>query len=320
MAVYYALEPIGCPESNPSGDSRCTLVPIDHAKAKEAKGAVVAVVSPEQFDNLELLSDISNDFLHSLVKAESNFVDVYADHVIGSFAVPNKNNLLSHLSAFAFYANDKRLIFADSTGEAEATLQMIVDSGVMSDSTIAHCLYVFIKQLLVDEIEYMADIQVQMEKLEEDMLERNKDVDTITIMQYRRQSMRLAAYYEQVGTMADILADNESKLYTNKEGRAFANISAFADRLAARGESLENYSLQLHELHQTRIDLKQNTIMQVLTVVTVIIAPLTLMTGWFGMNVGLPGSDYPFMWLILVAVGLGVSLLLILHFRRKNWL
>lgn len=59
---------------------------------------------------------------------------------------------------------------------------------------------------------------------------------------------------------------------------------------------LREYSLQLYELHQTQIDLKQNSTMQILTIVTVMFAPLTLVTGWFGMNLTvLPGLDWPYM-------------------------
>lgn len=326
MAVYYMLDPIECSggadSANSTGDAapRCMLKPIDAARAKSYTSPVVEVVSPQQFDELDLLSAISNDFLHSLVQAESNFADVYADHMIGSFAVPDKGDLLGDLDAFAFYKDMDHLIFADSTGVAEATLKAIADIGVIGANTTAHCLYVFMKQLLIDEIAYMASMEDEMESLEEDMLEHHRNVDTITIMQYRRQSMKLSAYYEQIGTMAAILSDNENKQMTAEEAHSFENISNFADRLASRGETLESYSLQLHELHETRISLTQNSIMQTLTVVTVIIAPLTLLTGWFGMNVPLPGLNLPYMWIILLGIALTVTLVLVLHFHRRKWL
>ena len=323
MAVYYMLEPIECTDGANGADNgapRCLLKPIDAARAKSCTSPVVEVVSPRQFDELDLLSAISNDFLHSLVQAESNFADVYADHMIGSFAVPDKKDLLGDLDAFAFYKNRDYLIFADSTGVAEATLASIADIGVIGADTTAHCLYVFMKQLLIDEIAYMAQMEDEMESLEEDMLERHRNVDTITIMRAGGQSMKLSAYYEQIGTMAAILSDNENKQMTAEEAHSFENISNFADRLASRGETLESYSLQLHELHETRISLTQNSIMQTLTVVTVIIAPLTLLTGWFGMNVPLPGLNLPYMWIILLGVALVVTLLLVLHFHRRKWL
>lgn len=323
MAVYYVLEPLECATDDGGTEpnyARSLLKRIDALQAEGEKNPIVKVISPEQFDNLALLNDTSNDFLHSLVAADSNFVDTYADHIIGSFSVPDKNDLLGDVNSFAFYANHHYLIFADDTDTAEDILETIATMGVVGADTIGHVLYVFMKQLLVDEVEYMAEIQTSMEDLEEAMLEKQKDVDTITIMHYRRQSMKLASYYEQISTMADVLSDNESKLMTTKDSQSFDHIASYADRLVSRGEALENYSLQLHELHQTRIDLKQNAIMQTLTVVTVVLAPLTLVTSWFGMNIAMPGLDFSFTWVILVVLFAIIIVALLLYFCRKKWL
>lgn len=323
MAVYYEVDPIECcdsPESKRKKSCRAQLVSVSKEKALSCQNAVVEVISPEQFDELDLLSEVSNDFLHSLVQSDSNYVDVYADHMFGSFSIPDKSNLLGTLNTFAFYANDHFLIFADDTGVAADTLKEIEDIGVIGGISTSHCLYVFMKQLLIGEVDYMAQIQMDMESLEEDILERHINVDTMTIMRYRRQSIKLTSYYEQTGTMAALIADNENQRLSKEEIKSFSNVSDFASRLASRGETLENYSLQLHELHQTRIDLAQNATMQTLTIVTVIISPLALLTGWFGMNIALPGLNWPYMWIVLSVLILVVVVALVVHFRRKRWL
>ena len=42
--------------------------------------------------------------------------------------------------------------------------------------------------------------------------------------------------------------------------------------------------LQIRELYQSMQDARQNKIMVVITIVTTIFLPLTLITGWYGMN------------------------------------
>ena len=42
--------------------------------------------------------------------------------------------------------------------------------------------------------------------------------------------------------------------------------------------------MQLREMHQTQVDIRQNEIMKFLTIVTTIFMPLTLIAGWYGMN------------------------------------
>lgn len=94
-------------------------------------------------------------------------------------------------------------------------------------------------------------------------------------MSYRRAAMRMGSYYQQIGVMADLIADNENKVMSREEARTFGHITTHANHLSDRADMLREYSLQLYELHQTQIDLKQNSTMQILTIVTVMFAPLT---------------------------------------------
>ena len=61
--------------------------------------------------------------------------------------------------------------------------------------------------------------------------------------------------------------------------------------------------------------------MQVLTIVTVLLAPMTLVTGWFGMNLNvMPGIDVEFMWLALLITFVVCTGFLLVIFYRKKWL
>lgn len=77
--------------------------------------------------------------------------------------------------------------------------------------------------------------------------------------------------------------------------------------------------MQLHELYQTQLDEKQNRIMEIFTIVTVIIAPLSLITGWFGMNIPIPGLQVDFLWIILLVFAFIMTGALIVLIRRKSW-
>ncbi|HEY7706520.1 MAG TPA: magnesium transporter CorA family protein [Gaiellaceae bacterium] len=86
---------------------------------------------------------------------------------------------------------------------------------------------------------------------------------------------------------------------------------------------LDNYKEVIEGLESTNesfISHKQQYRLQLLTVVTVILLPLTLIASIFGMNVRVPGEgDIEPFWVILgVMVVLGVGLLALFRFRR--WL
>jgi magnesium transporter len=86
---------------------------------------------------------------------------------------------------------------------------------------------------------------------------------------------------------------------------------------------LDNYKEVIEGLESTNesfIFHKQQYRLQLLTVVTVILLPLTLVTGLFGMNVAVPGEGEigPF-WAIVAAMAV-IGLGLLSLFRWRRWL
>jgi magnesium transporter len=86
---------------------------------------------------------------------------------------------------------------------------------------------------------------------------------------------------------------------------------------------LDNYKEVIEGLESTNesfISHKQQYRLQILTVVSVVLLPLTLLASIFGMNVGVPGEGgtVPFWVLVGVMVALGAGLLG--AFRWKRWL
>ena len=77
----------------------------------------------------------------------------------------------------------------------------------------------------------------------------------------------------------------------------------------------------MREAYQAQIDIEQNNLMKVFTVVTAISTPVTVVTGWYGMNFAhMPelgwAWSYPAVAALCAAAALGLAAL----FRRKRWL
>ena len=86
---------------------------------------------------------------------------------------------------------------------------------------------------------------------------------------------------------------------------------------------LDNYKEVVEGLEQTNesvISHRQNDVLRVLTVVTVILLPLTLITGIFGMNVHFPGFETAAAFWVLAGFMLGLAIGLTAFFRLKRWL
>jgi magnesium transporter len=86
---------------------------------------------------------------------------------------------------------------------------------------------------------------------------------------------------------------------------------------------LDNYKEVVEALEDTNesaINHRQNDILRVLTVVSVILLPMTLITGIFGMNVHFPGFGTSAAWWAVVAGMVTLAVSLAAFFRYKRWL
>jgi magnesium transporter len=78
----------------------------------------------------------------------------------------------------------------------------------------------------------------------------------------------------------------------------------------------------LLDAHLSNTSNRLNEVMKVLTVVSTIFMPLTLLTGAFGMNVPLPrfpGNDAAQFWW-LAAISIAVIVVMLIVFRRRRWI
>jgi len=91
---------------------------------------------------------------------------------------------------------------------------------------------------------------------------------------------------------------------------------------------LENYKEVIEGLEETNesvISHRVNDILRVLTAISVIVLPLTMIASIFGMNVGLPGGADPSggttvsFW-VIVGVMVAILVGMVTYFRRRGWL
>jgi len=99
--------------------------------------------------------------------------------------------------------------------------------------------------------------------------------------------------------------------------------SDLVDHIEKIWDTLENYKELVegvHEAHQSLLSNKINDIMRILTIFSVVILPLTLISGVYGMNVGLPLMASPWAFFIIFAAMLVISIGMLIYFKFKDWI
>jgi magnesium transporter len=88
-------------------------------------------------------------------------------------------------------------------------------------------------------------------------------------------------------------------------------------------DNLDNYKEVVEALEDTNesaINHRQNDILRILTVVSVVLLPLTLITGFFGMNVHFPGYESAVAFWAVTATMIALVVGMVAFFRLKRWL
>ncbi len=88
------------------------------------------------------------------------------------------------------------------------------------------------------------------------------------------------------------------------------------DMVEDYAELIEGLSKTFDSLQTNRI----NEIMKILTFFSSIMLPLTMITGMYGMNIGLPFQQHPYaFWMVFGLMGT-IVITLVIYFKRKGWM
>ena len=86
-------------------------------------------------------------------------------------------------------------------------------------------------------------------------------------------------------------------------------------------KAVGDHTAQIRDIYKAHLDIKQNRIMTILTVVTTIFMPLTLIAGWYGMNfVYMPELKWRYSYYVVFGVSLTILVGGIAWFRKRKWL
>ena len=78
--------------------------------------------------------------------------------------------------------------------------------------------------------------------------------------------------------------------------------------------------MEIWEIYQSQISIRQNDIMKILTIVTTIFLPLSLLAGWYGMNFEyMPELHWRYGYVGVIILSVGIVTFFMFLFRKKNY-
>ena len=299
------------------------LKPCGRQEMKESGRQYVALLSYEEWmrerDSFDLGMDLElpPDEIHT-TKAEVNY-----DSLTGTFCIPDRKNLTGEDRKFAFALDEKGIIFIDDSGTAEKYVQSIQRTKKWKKPGLERFLYDFLEQIVHRDHMLMERMEKELDQLELVIMDEGAEGDRTMdrTNEIRGDIRELRTHYEQLMDFVQELEENENSFFQQENLRYFHLSMNRIQRLIDLSAALRDYTMQLRDLHKTYLDMKQNRIMTILTVVTTIFMPLTLITGWYGMNFeNMPELNEPWGYPVVIGISILIVIASLVFFRKKKWL
>lgn len=126
-------------------------------------------------------------------------------------------------------------------------------------------------------------------------------------------------YYKSLNRFVDLIKENYEIITDSFECRYMEIFGTRVERFISDIEYLLDALIHIQDLYTTSLDYSLNNIMKVFTVVTTIFLPLTLVTGWYGMNFkNMPELTWKYGYLGVIVFSVIVVLLCIVFFKKKK--
>ena len=292
----------------------------DELKDLNGRKYVAVLTTPEwlserdRFDmGIELEPDAGN--IHN-TKAEVNY-----DSLTGTFLLPDRDNLQENDFRFAFALDEKGVVFIDDTGKAEQMIDAIRRTKRWRLPSLERFLYDFLEQIVDRDLAIMERYENELNRIEDKILSSQMKTVPSRVNEIRSDIRKLLVHYEQIIDMTQELEENENGFFSEENLRYIHLFMNLMSRRHDMAVSIRDYTMQMRDLYNTQIEVSQNRIMTLLTVITTIFMPLTLLTGWYGMNFKyMPELGWRIGYPLVTLAAVGIIVFCLLLFKKKKWL
>ncbi len=250
----------------------------------ETEASAVIITNEYEYQNILDALDIHAEIDVSLSDIFFCKVETQQECLYGTFAIPALADILGKMYQIACVVTNKYVVLIDNSGFSARIVNRIRTKKVHQGETRERFLYNYIAEFISKDAQILESYERTLMEMEDETSKGMSEHFRSRLQPVRKQLLTLRGYYDQLADMARELEENEDKYFARKQLKYFATAADRAERLKDRAAYLLEYAQQVRDAYQALVDAKQNDNMKFLTVISTIFFPLTLITGWYGMN------------------------------------
>lgn len=298
-----------------------TVVPCDKQEIRIGQGIYVAVLSPQEWPGEEARFDMGIELEPDTQNILATKAEVNYDSLTGTFQIPDRDDLTGKEATFAFALDEKGVVFIDESGTVERMIEAIRLTKRWREPSLERFLYDFLEQIVSRDLPIMERYEKELDRIEDSILEDNGQDALVRVNEIRSDVRQLRVHYEQLIDMTQELEENENGFFDEDRLRYLHLFMNRMQRLHDAANALRDYTMQVRDLYHGQLEVKQNHTMTILTVVTTIFMPLTLIAGWYGMNFRyMPELNERWAYPVVIAVSVLIVVVSLVFFKKKKWL
>ena len=296
-----------------------SLVSCDRKAMQHADAQYVAVLTTEEWqrqrDGFDMVIDMEMD-----APQETKAV-VNMDSLTGSLSIPDRKNISGPRKNFSFALDEKGIVLVDDSGYVQEMLQMICRTKKWRLPGLERFLYDLLEMTISQDLTLLENSEHRLNLIEEAILRGEVETYPKEMNDIRGDLLDLRVHYEQLIDLGQELEENENGFFQEENLRYFHMFTERVLRLREMVNGQREYVMQLRDLMQSQLDVRQNRIMTVLTVITSIFLPLTLIAGWYGMNFRyMPELEWKYSYPVVILFSIVIVVICLVWFRRKKWM
>lgn len=260
--------------------------------------------------------EAADDEIH-LTKAEVNF-----DSLTGMFFIPDRKDIFGAKKCFRFVLDENGVVFITENGVVEEYISRIKQTKKWRFPSLERFFFDFLEGLLKDDLELLEGFEKELDIMEDNILAGDIDDEIVEkLNDIRGKIQDLKTHYEQLLDLSQELSENENNFFKPENLRYFRLFTDRIERLKDIVWSLKDHTMQVRDLYHYQLEVKQNRLMSILTIVATIFMPLTLIVGWYGMNFKyMPELDTPWGYPAIVILSALIAVGEIVYFKIKKYL
>ena len=300
-----------------------TLTPCTQreALARPEGTACVAVLSAGEWKRGGAALGIETDMEMDVDAPRETKAVVNRDALTGSFCIPDRGQISGPRHSFAFAMNARTLALVDDTGYAARAVETIRASRKWRLPSLERFFYDLLESVIAPDLSLLEGMEQQLDRTEEAILAGEVETCTAEMNDIRGDLLDLRVHYEQLIDLGQELEENENGFFAEENLRYFHMFTERVMRLRDIVAGQREYVAQLRDLIQAQLEVKQNRIITLLTVVTTIFLPLTLIAGWYGMNfTHMPELTWIFGYPAVILVSVLIVVVCVVWFKKKKWM